>query len=369
MSGEWHDGMQKKFEQYGKDLGFKAKTEVRIPKGSIDCIWELKEPISEYFVAFEFETATTGSQIVENLVKVLSIAPQMRPRFLVQIYRNKLKDKDREFIEKISNTLPVAAKIIDNVRDDVEEASLAVIRDLFNWIGEYAEMPIEFLTRLEKIIPKQNIVRVFHYGEPSRSHLSYLDDALRYPKDYLLWLKSISAAEDKNLISNEFRCLAKYDVVVISDVSPKKCDMPSLQEFLENEVKRNGKTMILTGGLGLTAEYNDLGEENLGGRVGGPSNKVVKIVKSKDYIGVGLTFKGFNKFKPIDTDEIIAHWNISDFPALIVHNVGKGKVIIFTSDCSPAWGTPSIKTEGFKEMGKHIIEKYCNIGREVKTTI
>lgn len=74
---------------------------------------------------------------------------------------------------------------------------------------------------------------------------------------------------------------------------------------------------------------------------------------------MGLTFKGFNYFKPIDSDEVIASWDKDDLPALIVHTLGKGKVIIFTSDCSPAWGTPSINTEEFKEMWNLIMKKYC----------
>ena len=362
MSGEWHKGMQEKFEYYGKMLGFKAETEVRIPKGEIDCIWESKEPVSEYFIAFEFETATTGSQIVENLVKALSLPPQMRPRFLVQIYRDGLRDKNREYIENISSTLPITIKIIHNVGYDVEKAFLAIIIELFNWIGEYAEIPKEFITGLEKVVLKENIIRVFHYGELSRSHLEYLDKALRYTKNYLLWIKSIPTEKDKNKILNGFRSLPQFDVIILSDVSPKYCDLASLRNFLEVEVKRKGKSMILTGGYGLTKKYNlELGRENLGGNIGkrSPKGTVVKIAKSKNSIGIGLTFKGFNYFRPTDPDEVMAYWNKNNLPALIVHKIGKGKVIVFTSDCSPAWGTPSLRTEEFKEMWKQIIEKYC----------
>jgi len=38
-------------------------------------------------------------------------------------------------------------------------------------------------------------------------------------------------------------------------------------------------------------------------------------------------------------------------------------VVIFTSDCSPAWGTPSIESEKFKDMWKQIMEKYVIGGR------
>jgi hypothetical protein len=55
-----------RFKYYGEMLGFKAEVEVKIPRGKMDCVWESKEPVSEYFIAFEFETAIKGPQIVEN---------------------------------------------------------------------------------------------------------------------------------------------------------------------------------------------------------------------------------------------------------------------------------------------------------------
>ncbi|MEM2291989.1 MAG: glutamine amidotransferase [Nitrososphaerota archaeon] len=364
MSDEWHEEMKEKFKQYGEILGFKAYTEVKIPRGKIDCMWELKEPVSEYFVCFEFETATAGSQIVENLVKTLSLAPQMKPRFLVQVYRDELKGEYREYIEAISRTLPIAVKVITGAGNDVEKASSAIIIELFNWIGQYADISKEFIMRLEKIVPRRNIIKIFHYGELHRGHLEYLDSALRRLERYLLWIKSIPTEKDKNKVPSEFRSLLEYDVVILSDVSIKYCDVDLLRSFLEYEVKQRGKSMILTGGYGLTKEYNlELGREYLGGEVGERfQGVVVKIAKSKDDIGLGLAFKGFNHFRPTNPEEVVAYWDKDDSPALIVHKVGNGKVIIFTSDCSPAWGTPSIGTEEFKEMWRQIMEKYCISG-------
>jgi uncharacterized membrane protein len=89
----------------------------------------------------------------------------------------------------------------------------------------------------------------------------------------------------------------------------------------------------------------------------------VKIAVNNYGIGVGLTFQGFNHFE-VENAEVIAGWEITkrdkeNGPALIVNRVGKGRVIIFTSDCSPSWGTPSIKTERFQEMWKQIMEKFA----------
>jgi len=44
---------------------------------------------------------------------------------------------------------------------------------------------------------------------------------------------------------------------------------------------------------------------------------------------------------------------IDNLEAKDVYN--KGKDVTFTSDCSPAWGTGSIDTQGFKDMWKEIL--------------
>ena len=358
MPSEWHEKIKRLFEKVGNQLGFDSKAEFRIPKGYIDCVWKLEKPVSEIFIAFEFETAIAGSQIVENLVKSLSLPPQMKPRFLVQIYKNKLKFRTREYIEKIARTLPVTVKIIDDVGGDPEKACESIVIDLFNWIEEYAEIPRDFLEELGKVIPNEKIIKVFHYGEPTRSHLQYLDNAIRKVKDYLLWIKSVPAEKDRDIISDVFEDIMICDIAIISDVDIKYCDRYLLQKFLDENVEKRGKSLILTGGYGLTKKYNEI-REKLGGKIGKRSGESVKITKSRDNIGVGLTFNGFNYFKPSNYEEVVAFWNKDDLPALITHRLGKGNVIIFTSDCSPAWGTPSIQTEEFKEMWKTIIEKYC----------
>ncbi|HIE23700.1 MAG TPA: hypothetical protein EYP68_05675 [Candidatus Korarchaeota archaeon] len=360
--------MKEKFKSYGETLGLRAETEVKIPKGRIDCIWETKEPISEYFIAFEFETATSGSQIVENLVKSLSLAPQRRPRFLVQVYKEELSEDNREYLERISSILPIAIKIISNVGENVEEAAKKVMIDLFNWIGEYAEISKEFISNLERIIPSEKIIKIFHYGEEKRSHLEYLDRALRNINDFLVWIRSTPKQENKKKVLSAFQDLQNYDVVIISDVKPEECDMDSLRKFLAEEVRKKGKSLILTGGWGLTKEYNrELGIENLGGKVIKRKDDEVAIESEKGF-GFGLIFKGFNVFEPANPEEVIAFFKPKDlpshqvkerYPALIVHKNGKGNVIIFISDCSPTWGTPAINTEEFRDMWKRIIENYC----------
>jgi hypothetical protein len=200
LDNDWRGSMQEKFKHYGEKLGFKAEIEVKIPRGKIDCVWVTREPV-------EFENSVNKAQNVENLVKILSLPSQMRPRFLVQIYRKSLSDVDREYIEDISIKLPITIKIIDGVGNDVEEACVKLIINLFNWIAEYAELSEGLIKRLADILGEDRIVKIFHYGELSRRHLRYLGDALRYPKDYLLWLVSIPMQKDTHDIQNEFRGL------------------------------------------------------------------------------------------------------------------------------------------------------------------
>ena len=369
MVSAWHKDMQTIFKDYGFKLGFRPELELGIPKGSIDCVWEAMEPIQQYFIAFEFETAKSGSQVVENLVKVLSIPSQRRPRFLIQIYKDELRNRDREYINEIAKTFPVTVKIIDNVGSEIDTASQRVIIEVFNWIGEYVKIPIQFLDKLEEIIPKEKVIKIFHYGETSSNNLKYLDNALHYSaENRLLWIKSVLT--NKKNFEKDFASLIDYDIVILSDVSFKYIDLTSLEDFLEKEVKQKGKSIILTGGYGLTKKYNRL-KQYLGGTIckyDGKSRIGDSGIKIDSGIGTGLSFGGINPFKATDNTDVKARWNIGDLPAIIIHRVGNGKVVTFTSDCSPAWGTASIETQVFKDMWKEILTSFY-ISKNIKLSI
>lgn len=100
--------------------------------------------------------------------------------------------------------------------------------------------------------------------------------------------------------------------------------MSLLKNFLENDVKQKGKSLILTGGVGLTEEYNKLGEEYLGGIIGRTSHlpEGIYIERSEDNIRQGLKFLGKNEFKPSNEEEVVAWWS-DNSPALVVHKLGK----------------------------------------------
>lgn len=349
----WHEDMVDRVGEVGRSLGFRSKVEegVRGGRGRIDCVWCVDEPILEYLVAFEFETATSGAQIVENLIKVLSIPPQIRPRFLIQIYRDRIRSRRvREHVERIAGSLPVATRIVDGVGVDIDKAVSKVMVELFNWIGRYASFSERLVERLRKILPGR-VTRIFHYGEPRESHLEYLDGALSSCRDRIACIVSIPTRKVK---PGEFDELEKFDVVIISDVPPRNVDFEKLKEYIERKVKNGGK-LILTGGYGLTKGYNVL-EEYLGGVVGSRCGRKVEV--SLEELGVEgtLTFRGFNRFTVRASDvEVIARWSFGDYPALARRRIGGGEIILFTSDCSPAWGSPSIEEPTFKEMWRKLV--------------
>ena len=358
----WHNALQNKIKDIGEELGFHSNTEVRIKnsKGYIDCVWYIDKPILEYIIAFEFETQTSGAQIVENLVKVLSLPSQLRPRFLVQIYRDKIKnERIREYIKRIAGSLPVAAHIIEDVGNDVDKATLKIIIETFNWICSYATISHKLIDKLRRILPTGKVINIFHYGELTSSHLEYLDTALRTFEDKIIHI--ISIPEDKEKRPKEFKELHKFDVVIISDAYPKNVDFEALKSYIEEDVVKKGKKLVITGGWGLTKGYNIL-ETYLGGIIESRCQKEVSMDLRNLGLEGNLVFNGFNKFKLMKSDvEVISKWNFKNYPALVRRGVGKGEIIMFTSDCSPAWGTPSLKDtrkkELFDKMWRQIIFK------------
>ncbi|MGQ9469300.1 MAG: hypothetical protein ACUVTD_05680 [Nitrososphaerales archaeon] len=224
MSREWHKEMQKKFREYGRTLKFIVERgEKGIPKGRIDCVWELEKPIPQYFIAFEFETSQNIRNTVANLSKVLSIPPQRMPRFLIQIYEKKLKEEDKEYLQDIARTLPVAIKTIDGVGSDVDDACQNVLVELFNWIGEHIEIPDEFLHSLERIIPRERIIKVLHFGEGYPNHLGFLNNVLYFAlkgKDRLIWIKSVWSKAIPPIGQNILQRLSEFDVVDVVALAP-----------------------------------------------------------------------------------------------------------------------------------------------------
>jgi hypothetical protein len=81
--------MQEKFKYYG-GLGFKAETEVRIPKGEIDYVGNLKNQFQNISLRLNLKQPLQLSNC-RKLSKSLSMPLQMRPRFLVQLIKVNLR--------------------------------------------------------------------------------------------------------------------------------------------------------------------------------------------------------------------------------------------------------------------------------------
>ena len=360
----WHEQLKGQILNIGRELGFHSKEEVIIKegRGKIDCVWYIDKPILEYFIAFEIETSTSGPQIVENLVKILSVPSQIRPRFLIQIYKDRFKEERiREHINRIANSLPVAAHIIENVGDNIDNAISKILIDSFNWICQYVTLSDELINRLKAVLPNR-VLNIFHYGEPTFSHLRYLDNAIKNCEDKIIHIKSIPKLD--NGIPIEFKELYKFDIVIISDISPKYVDLKAIKNYIEKNVIKNGTMLIITGGHGLTKGYNIL-KDYLGIIIESREDKQKEYTMNLDGINISgyLTFGGFNKVKVIDPDvEVISNWSFENYPALIRRKIGKGEIIVFTSDCSPTWGTPSIKGMEFNKMWrKLVLERDFNV--------
>jgi hypothetical protein len=351
--------MKTQFERIGSALGFSTRSELSIPTGKVDCIWEVKNPCYPpyIFAAFEFETSTTGTQIVGNLAKQLSVPPPQRPRFLIQVYRDTPRYLD--YLEEISSKLPLSTKIIPDVGADPEQASQQVLIDVFNWMSEYIELPLQFVNNVETVI-NYTIPKIFHYGELNTRHLIPLDRAIKTSMEQAVYIRSVPTQREEYA----FPPLDNYDIVILSDVSLQYCAIEKIRQFL-TQVQMAGKSLIITGGYGLTKDYHvQLGAETIGGIIGQrfSTGRIKRLGKThariKTGIGSGLAFRGFNIVKPENADEVISTWDIGDHPALIIHSHGKGHVILFTSDLSPSWGTDAIDDQRFMNMWKTITEDY-----------
>ncbi len=180
-----------------------------------------------------------------------------------------------------------------------------------------------------------------------------------------------------------FPILKDFDLVIIND-SPQCCvDFDVLRNFIENEVKDKGKTLMLIAGYGLGKSYNSELKSYLGGEVGKrfPDHLKLKskryseesIRKSKELVdklresieiengpGKGLRFKGFVIFKPYDVKEVLWNFKVENIslhnkePAFIVHRVGRGNLVIFTSCCHKDWGKYAMTQPTFTDVWREL---------------
>ncbi|MCD6368239.1 MAG: hypothetical protein J7L38_00400, partial [Thermoproteales archaeon] len=83
-----------------------------------------------------------------------------------------------------------------------------------------------------------------HYGEPSYSHLEYLDDVLKSVEDRIVNVRSIPEQRKKRV--REFEHLDEFDIVIISDVRSENVDFEALRHYIEESVKLWGKKLVFS---------------------------------------------------------------------------------------------------------------------------
>lgn len=95
-------------------------------------------------------------------------------------------------------------------------------------------------------------------------------------------------------------------------------------------------------------------------RAEGPQGFIPKIVDSASPLASGLTSEwpyllGYNKTILRDGSKLVA--TINGDPLIAAAEYGKGRTAVFTSDCSPHWGSPAFTAwEHYDQMWKNITD-------------
>jgi hypothetical protein len=246
-------------------------------------------------------------------------------------------------------------------------------------------------------------IKIFHYGGlyPSVPQKNYLRERnqLKVFDHILLKLgftySNLTTVPSQYNVNNEwgikwgkkfwiaptqFPSLENYDLVIINDSSRSCIDFPVLRNFIEDGIKEKGKTLIIIAGYGLGETYNSELKSYLGGEVGKrfpkdkPKghkkqcncedcqwvNRMRESIELEDGPGRGLKFRGFVIFKPYDVKEVLWNFKVKNTslhsrePAFIIHNIGKGKLIIFTSCCHKDWGKYAMGQKAFMDVWREL---------------
>ena len=219
-------------------------------------------------------------------------------------------------------------------------------------------------------------LEIFNYGV-------WLKDALE--KDPTYQVNSVSAWDFyNNLGPGDYeRILAEYDLIIFSDVdaklfqlSPKFFDrskfgkevltFPDRIRLSVEHAQAGGRYMFLGGWYSFTGE---LGK----GGWGRTRLKEILPVKCLDFEDLVETTEGFsmevtpegaelcpdlnldgcppilgyNQTTLLDDSIVIARFKETGDPAIILRNIGSGKVLAYTSDPCPHWGCNFVYWEGY----------------------
>jgi uncharacterized membrane protein len=226
-------------------------------------------------------------------------------------------------------------------------------------------------------------LEIFNYGV-------WLKDALE--KDAQYQVNSVPAWDFyNNLGPGDFEQMLKdYDLKIFSDVdaklfqlSPKFFDrskfgkevltFPDRIRLTVEHAHAGGRFMFLGGWYSFTGEL---------GKGGWGRTRLAEIlpVRCLDYEDLVETTEGFtmelthegmalcpdldlsgcppilgyNKTHVLESSTVIARFIETSDPAIVIGNVGKGKVLVYTSDPSPHWGCNFVYWDGYPDFWRSL---------------
>jgi len=267
------------------------------------------------------------------------------------------------------------------------------------FIAQYVSCLKETFPQMQKDVKLCNarFIKILRLGEPNQEHKLYLDRTIQkynvrhrysvdlgkeanililesYCKDEIgenplkLWWSSFSHTELERNDQVLEKILNNYDVLIISDigisVNVKISDTirysigDIIEEFLEL-MKHKPKVLVITGGIGIRRYHRVLKKFGWDLKSDVTGHYTLKRHGRSDlYIPSELSFKGYNKVEVDDTTQVHALWSDTDDPALISKDYYHGRIIMFTSDCSPEWGRGIRKNvHEFEKFWFSIIDK------------
>jgi len=219
-------------------------------------------------------------------------------------------------------------------------------------------------------------LEIFNYGV-------WLKDALE--KDSSYHVNSVSAWDFYNQLGpgDYEQILSNYDLIIFSDVdaklfqlSPKFFDrskfgkevltFPDRIRLSVEHVKAGGRLMFLGGWYSFTGELGKggwgrtrlaeilpvrcLDFEDLIETTEGFSMELTeegkKICPDLDLMGCPPIL-GYNKTNVLESSVVIARFKETGDPAVVIGCVGRGKVLVYTSDPSPHWGCNFVYWGGY----------------------
>ncbi len=182
--------------------------------------------------------------------------------------------------------------------------------------------------------------------------------------------------------------LETYDCVVLSDIGSntlllppqtfsKSVSMPNRCDLIKDYVEKGGSFLMIGGYLSFTgvdakARFGQTSIKDIlpvicldgDDRSEHPEGIYPRSIDTNNSIMKSLPtdwpmFLGYNKTIPTEKGKVLA--TIGEDPFIAIGEFGKGRSAVFTSDCSPHWGSPEfVGWKYYDELWKNIFNYLCN---------